>query len=41
VLSGRPTRIQSTFEVPFRHPRKLSGTDVQALKEAILRELGA
>jgi ABC-type nitrate/sulfonate/bicarbonate transport system ATPase subunit len=41
VLTGRPTRIKATYEVPFSHPRKLSGTDVQALKEAILRELGA
>jgi len=41
VLSGRPTRIQATFEVPFRHPRKLPGAAVQELREAILRELGA
>ena len=41
VLSGRPTRIQATFEVPLRHPRRLAGPEVQGLKEAILRELGA
>jgi ABC-type nitrate/sulfonate/bicarbonate transport system ATPase subunit len=41
VLSARPTRIQATFEVPFEHPRKLSSREVQDLREAILRELGA
>jgi ABC-type nitrate/sulfonate/bicarbonate transport system ATPase subunit len=41
VLSARPTRIQATFEVPFEHPRKLSSPEVQDLREAILRELGA
>ena len=41
VLSPRPARIQATFEVPFRHPRKLSSSEVQDLREAILRELGA
>ena len=40
VLSPRPTSIQATFDVPFRHPRKLSNPDVQALREEILRELG-
>ena len=40
VLSQRPTTIQATFEVPFAHPRKLSSPEAQALKEAILRELG-
>lgn len=40
VLSPRPTTIQASFEVPFAHPRKLSSPDAQALKEAILRELG-
>lgn len=40
VLSGRPTRIQATFEVPFAHPRKLSSAPVQELRAAILRELG-
>ena len=41
VLSPRPARIQATFQVPFRHPRKLSSSEVQELREAILRELGA
>src|SRR5450432_2487509 len=40
VLSARPTRIQATFAVPFRQPRKLSSPEVQDLREAILRELG-
>jgi ABC-type nitrate/sulfonate/bicarbonate transport system ATPase subunit len=40
VLSGRPTRIQATFEVALAHPRRLAGPEVQELKEAILRELG-
>jgi len=40
VLSARPATIQATFEVPFEHPRKLSSPEVQALREAILRELG-
>jgi ABC-type nitrate/sulfonate/bicarbonate transport system ATPase subunit len=41
VLSPRPARIQATFQVPFKHPRKLSSSEVQELREAILRELGA
>ncbi|HEY2683781.1 MAG TPA: ABC transporter ATP-binding protein [Steroidobacteraceae bacterium] len=40
VLSPRPARIQATFEVPFPHPRKLSGRDVQEMRVAILKELG-
>jgi ABC-type nitrate/sulfonate/bicarbonate transport system ATPase subunit len=40
VLGARPTTIQATFEVPFPHPRKLSNPELQALREAILRELG-
>ena len=40
VLSSRPTTIQASFEVPFAHPRKLSGAPVQELRMAILRELG-
>jgi ABC-type nitrate/sulfonate/bicarbonate transport system ATPase subunit len=40
VLSTRPTRIQSTFQVPFTHPRTLSSPEVQDLREAVLRELG-
>jgi ABC-type nitrate/sulfonate/bicarbonate transport system ATPase subunit len=40
VLGARPTTIQATFDVPLPHPRKLSNPDLQALREAILRELG-
>lgn len=40
VLGPRPTTLQATFQVPFPHPRKLSNPDLQALREAILRELG-
>lgn len=40
VLSKRPTTIQASFDVPFTHPRKLSSSEAQKLKEAILRELG-
>ena len=40
VLSPRPTTIQATFEVPFPHPRKLSSSQAQALRDSILRELG-
>jgi ABC-type nitrate/sulfonate/bicarbonate transport system ATPase subunit len=40
VLSPRPTRIQATFDVPFAHPRKLSSSEAQELRIAILRELG-
>jgi ABC-type nitrate/sulfonate/bicarbonate transport system ATPase subunit len=40
VLSSRPTRIQSTFEVPFSHPRKLTSAASQELRMSILRELG-
>jgi ABC-type nitrate/sulfonate/bicarbonate transport system ATPase subunit len=40
VLSPRPARIQTTFGVPFPHPRKLSSPAAQELKEAVLRELG-
>jgi ABC-type nitrate/sulfonate/bicarbonate transport system ATPase subunit len=40
VLAPRPTTIQATFDVPFPHPRKLSSPDLQALRAAILRELG-
>jgi ABC-type nitrate/sulfonate/bicarbonate transport system ATPase subunit len=40
VLSPRPTTIQATFEVPFRHPRRVSSPEAQSLKDAILRELG-
>ena len=40
VLGARPTTIQATFEVPLAHPRKLSSPEVQALREAVLKELG-
>jgi NitT/TauT family transport system ATP-binding protein/sulfonate transport system ATP-binding protein len=40
VLSPRPTKIQARFEVPLAHPRRLSGPEVQTLKDAILSELG-
>jgi ABC-type nitrate/sulfonate/bicarbonate transport system ATPase subunit len=40
VLSPRPTRIQATFEVPFPHPRRLSSSECQEMRVAILRELG-
>ena len=40
VLSPRPTTIQASFEVTLPHPRKLSSPEAQALREAILRELG-
>ncbi|HEY6395577.1 MAG TPA: ABC transporter ATP-binding protein [Candidatus Binataceae bacterium] len=40
VLSPRPARIQATFAVPFPHPRKLSNSDAQELRVAILEELG-
>jgi len=40
VLSPRPATIQATFEVALPHPRKLSGAPAQALRDAILKELG-
>ncbi|HYB64445.1 MAG TPA: ABC transporter ATP-binding protein [Steroidobacteraceae bacterium] len=40
VLSSRPARVQATFDVPFPHPRKLSNSDAQELRVAILEELG-
>jgi ABC-type nitrate/sulfonate/bicarbonate transport system ATPase subunit len=40
VLSPRPTTIQASFEVDLPHPRKLAGDHAQALREAILKELG-
>jgi ABC-type nitrate/sulfonate/bicarbonate transport system ATPase subunit len=40
VLSPRPARIKAEFEVPFAHPRKVSSPEAQALRVAILRELG-
>jgi ABC-type nitrate/sulfonate/bicarbonate transport system ATPase subunit len=40
VLSPRPATIQASFAVQQAHPRKLSSPDMQALKDAILGELG-
>jgi ABC-type nitrate/sulfonate/bicarbonate transport system ATPase subunit len=40
VLSARPARIQATFDVPFSHPRRLSNSDAQELRVAILEQLG-
>jgi ABC-type nitrate/sulfonate/bicarbonate transport system ATPase subunit len=40
VLSPRPTTIQTTFHVDLPHPRKLSDPQAQALREAILKDLG-
>src|SRR6187431_388532 len=40
VLSNRPARIQTIFDVPFAHPRKLSDPALQLLRDDILRELG-
>ena len=40
VLTPRPTRIQSIFEVPFTHPRKISSRAAQELRVTILGELG-
>jgi len=40
VLSPRPTRIQTVFDVPFSHPRKISDRAAQQLRVTILRELG-
>jgi ABC-type nitrate/sulfonate/bicarbonate transport system ATPase subunit len=40
VLSARPTCIQAIFEVPFAHPRRLSSSEAQEMRVAILRELG-
>ena len=40
VLTSRPTTIQTTFQVSFPHPRRLSRPAAQVMREAILRELG-
>ena len=40
VLSPRPTTIQARFDVDLARPRKLSSAPAQALREAILKELG-
>jgi ABC-type nitrate/sulfonate/bicarbonate transport system ATPase subunit len=40
VLAPRPTTVQTVFPVSLPHPRKLSSPEAQALREAILKELG-
>jgi ABC-type nitrate/sulfonate/bicarbonate transport system ATPase subunit len=40
VLAPRPTRIQASFDVPIAHPRRLTSPQAQALRVAILQELG-
>jgi len=40
VLSPRPTRIQARFELDMPHPRRLISPEMDALREAILKELG-
>lgn len=40
VLSPRPTRIQARFELDMPHPRRLISTEMDQLRESILRELG-
>jgi ABC-type nitrate/sulfonate/bicarbonate transport system ATPase subunit len=40
VLSPRPARIQAEFEVDLPRPRKLTSPEAQALRGAVLRELG-
>jgi ABC-type nitrate/sulfonate/bicarbonate transport system ATPase subunit len=40
VLSPRPARIQRSFDVTIPHPRRVSSPEAQALRVAILKELG-
>jgi ABC-type nitrate/sulfonate/bicarbonate transport system ATPase subunit len=40
VLSARPATIQASFEVKLPHPRRLASPQAQALREAVLKELG-
>jgi ABC-type nitrate/sulfonate/bicarbonate transport system ATPase subunit len=40
VLSPRPTTIQATFQVDLPRPRRIASAEAQALREAILAELG-
>jgi ABC-type nitrate/sulfonate/bicarbonate transport system ATPase subunit len=40
VLSPRPTRIASVFPIEQPHPRKVSMPELQAIKDAILGQLG-
>jgi ABC-type nitrate/sulfonate/bicarbonate transport system ATPase subunit len=40
VLSQRPTTVQAVFEVQLPHPRRLASPEAQALRLAVLAELG-
>ncbi|HET8938550.1 MAG TPA: ABC transporter ATP-binding protein [Polyangiales bacterium] len=40
VLSQRPTTVKARFDVPWPHPRKVTGQEVQSLKESVLALLG-
>jgi len=40
VLSPRPASIQASFDVKLPHPRRVSSPEAQALRVAILKELG-
>ncbi len=40
VLSPRPTTIQASFTVDLPHPRRIASVEAQALREAILGQLG-
>ena len=40
VLSPRPTRVASVFPITQAHPRKVSQPELQAIKDAILGQLG-
>lgn len=40
VLSARPARVQAVFEVPFAHPRRLASPEAQAMRLAVLQQLG-
>lgn len=40
VLSPRPATIQATFAVKLPYPRRLASPEAQALREAVLKELG-
>ncbi|WP_284617798.1 ABC transporter ATP-binding protein [Aquabacterium humicola] len=40
VLSPRPATIQARFAVTLPHPRRLGSPEAQALREAVLKELG-
>ena len=40
TIASGPATIQASFEVDLPRPRKLSSPPAQALREAILKELG-